>query len=70
MYEEHKAEQNPKKRKKSTEKYEISQEASQYAIANEYDKAYLRLEPSGTNAHTWLDETVYKNNIPNNELEK
>jgi predicted Zn-dependent peptidase len=25
---------------------------------------------SGTNAHTWLDETVYKNNIPNNELEK
>jgi predicted Zn-dependent peptidase len=70
LYEEHKVEQNPEKRKKSTEKDEISQEASKYAIANEYDKAISSLGASGTNAHTWLDETVYKNNIPNNELEK
>jgi predicted Zn-dependent peptidase len=57
-----------KRRRKKID--EISQEASQYAIANEYDKAISSLGATGTNAHTWFDETVYKNNIPNNELEK
>ncbi|WP_278352703.1 M16 family metallopeptidase [Chryseobacterium gleum] len=71
LYEEHKSEQNPEKKKEIYKKIdEISQEASQYAIANEYDKAISSLGASGTNAHTWFDETVYKNNIPNNELEK
>ena len=71
LYEQHKAEQNPEKKKEIYKKIdEVSQEASKYAIANEYDKAISSLGASGTNAHTWLDETVYKNNIPNNELEK
>ena len=71
LYEQHKAEQNPEKKKEIYKKIdEISQEASKYAIANEYDKAISSLGATGTNAHTWLDETVYKNNIPNNELEK
>lgn len=71
LYEQHKAEQNPEKKKEIYRKIdEISQEAAKYAIANEYDKAISSLGASGTNAHTWLDETVYKNNIPNNELEK
>lgn len=71
LYEDHKAEQDPEKKKEIYKKIdEISQEASQYAIANEYDKAISSLGASGTNAHTWFDETVYKNNIPNNELEK
>ncbi|MCL8537091.1 insulinase family protein [Chryseobacterium gallinarum] len=71
LYEEHKAEQDPEKKKEIYKKIdEISQEASQYAIANEYDKAISSLGATGTNAHTWFDETVYKNNIPNNELEK
>lgn len=71
LYEEHKAEQAPEKKKEIYKKIdEVSQEASQYAIANEYDKAISSLGASGTNAHTWFDETVYKNNIPNNELEK
>lgn len=71
LYEQHKAEQNPEKKKEIYRKIdEISQEASQYAIANEYDKVISSLGATGTNAHTWLDETVYKNNIPNNELEK
>ena len=71
LYEQHKSEQNPEKKKEIYRKIdEISQEASQYAIANEYDKAISSLGATGTNAHTWLDETVYKNNIPNNELEK
>ncbi|CEJ70182.1 Peptidase M16 inactive domain protein [Chryseobacterium oranimense G311] len=71
LYEEHKAEQDPDKKKEIYKKIdEVSQEVSQYAIANEYDKAISSLGASGTNAHTWFDETVYKNNIPNNELEK
>lgn len=71
LYEEHKAEQNPEKKKDIYTKIdEVSQEASQYAIANEYDKVISSLGASGTNAHTWFDETVYKNNVPNNELEK
>ncbi|WP_419868476.1 M16 family metallopeptidase [Chryseobacterium sp. CT-SW4] len=71
LYEQHKAEQDPEKKKEIYKKIDVvSQEASQYAIANEYDKAISSLGASGTNAHTWFDETVYKNNIPNNELEK
>ena len=71
LYEKHKAEKDPEKKKLLYKKIdEVSQEASQYAIASEYDKAISSLGASGTNAHTWLDETVYKNIIPNNELEK
>lgn len=71
LYELHKFEQNTEEKKEIYRKIdEISQEASQYAIANEYDKVISSLGATGTNAHTWLDETVYKNNIPNNELEK
>ncbi|MDC8102881.1 M16 family metallopeptidase [Chryseobacterium rhizosphaerae] len=71
LYEQHKAEKDPAKKKELYKKIdEVSQEASKYAIANEYDKAISSLGATGTNAHTWLDETVYKNNIPSNELEK
>lgn len=71
LYEQHKAENDPEKKKEIYRKIdEVSQEASQYAIANEYDKSISSLGASGTNAHTWFDETVYKNNVPNNELEK
>ena len=71
LYEEHKAEKDLEKKKELYKKIdEVSQEASHFAIANEYDKAISSLGATGTNAHTWLDETVYKNNIPTNELEK
>ncbi|MBQ0153071.1 MAG: insulinase family protein [Chryseobacterium sp.] len=71
LYEQHKAEQNSHKKKEIYKQIdEVSQEASQYAIANEYDKIISSLGATGTNAHTWFDETVYKNNIPNNGLEK
>lgn len=71
LYEQHKVEKNLEKKKEIYNKIDqISQEASRYAIANEYDKCISSLGATGTNAHTWLDETVYKNNIPNNELEK
>ncbi|WP_417429861.1 M16 family metallopeptidase [Halpernia sp.] len=71
LYEAHKSEKDIQKKKEIYKKIdEVSQKASEFAIANEYDKAISSLGATGTNAHTWLDETVYKNNIPNNELEK
>lgn len=71
LYEQHKAETDPLRKKEIYREIDaVSQQASQYAIANEYDKAVSSLGASGTNAHTWLDETVYKNNIPANALEK
>lgn len=71
LYELHKIETNPKKKEEIYRQIDaISQEASKFAIANEYDKLISSIGAIGTNAHTWLDETVYKNNIPKNELER
>lgn len=71
LYEQHKAEKDPSKKKEIYKKIDaLSQEAANYAVANEYDKLITALGAKGTNAHTWHEETVYKNNIPSNELEK
>ncbi len=71
LYEQHKAETDPEKKKALYKRIdEVSQEASKYSVANEYDKLISSLGAKGTNAHTSLNETVYKNNIPSNELEK
>lgn len=47
----------------------ISQLASQYAIPNEYDKLVGLIGASGTNAYTSVDQTVFVNEIPSNQLE-
>lgn len=44
--------------------------ASQYAIANEYDKLIAEIGGQGTNAYTSMDQTVYLTNIPSVELKK
>ncbi|MCH3882242.1 MULTISPECIES: M16 family metallopeptidase [Tenacibaculum] len=71
LYEQHRAEKDPAKKialYKEIDK--ISLEASNYSVANEYDKMTASLGATGTNAHTWFEETVYKNKIPANELNK
>lgn len=71
LYEQHKAEPNVDKKKIIYKKIDsVSYEASKLCIANEYDKMISSIGASGTNAHTWHEETVYKNKIPSNELEK
>ncbi|WP_124640088.1 M16 family metallopeptidase [Amniculibacterium aquaticum] len=71
LFEVHKKEENPEKKKEIYKEIDaVSYEASTYAIANEYDKIITSIGATNTNAHTWLDETVYKNNIPNYELER
>lgn len=71
LYEAHRAEKDPNKKELIYREIDsISYEASKYAIANEYDKMISSIGATGTNAHTWFEETVYKNNIPANELDK
>jgi len=48
---------------------DVSNEASKYAIANEYDKMVSFIGAKGTNAYTTEDRTVYVNDIPSNQLE-
>jgi predicted Zn-dependent peptidase len=48
----------------------ISGYASTFAIANEYDKMLSSIGAKGTNAYTWLEQTVYVNDIPSNQFEK
>lgn len=47
----------------------ISYEASTYAIPNEYFKLMNIIGASGTNAGTSLEQTVYYENIPSNQIE-
>ncbi|WP_204345148.1 M16 family metallopeptidase [Psychroserpens algicola] len=71
LYEQHRAESDPEKKKELYKKIdEISLEASNHSIANEYDKMVASLGATGTNAYTWFEQTVYVNKIPANELEK
>ena len=71
LYEAHRAETDEAKKLEIYKKIdEVSLEASNYAVANEYDKMVSGMGATGTNAHTWFEETVYKNKIPANELNK
>jgi predicted Zn-dependent peptidase len=47
----------------------ISGEAAKWAIANEYDKMMSAIGAKGTNAFTSVEQTVYINDIPSNQLE-
>ncbi|RFM24090.1 MAG: insulinase family protein, partial [Candidatus Thermochlorobacter aerophilum] len=44
--------------------------ASKFAIASEYDKMLSAMGAKGTNAYTFVEQTVYVNDIPSNQLEK
>ncbi len=48
----------------------VSGVASKFAIANEYDKLMQGIGAQGTNAFTSLEQTVYVNDIPENNLNK
>ena len=48
----------------------ISGEAAKFAVPNEYDKMISSIGAKGTNAYTSVEQTVYINDIPSNEMEK
>jgi zinc protease len=71
LYEQHLNEKDPAKKKVIYSIIDsISYEASKFAIPNEYDKMISALGAKGTNAFTSVEQTVYMNDIPANELEK
>ena len=48
----------------------LSSLAARYAIPSEYDKMISSIGARGTNAYTWVEQTVYINDIPSDEMEK
>jgi predicted Zn-dependent peptidase len=71
LFEVHKLAQTAEEKRAIYQKIDAtSQEASKYAISNEYDKIIGAIGASGTNAFTSYDLTAYINEIPANELEK
>jgi predicted Zn-dependent peptidase len=62
---------DPEKRKEIYKQIDaVSGRASQYSIANEYDKMMTAMGAQATNAHTWVEETVYEEDIPANAVDK
>lgn len=71
LYEAHRATKDPEERKSIyAEIDKISFEAAKMVAPNEYDKLASALGAKSTNAYTWVEQTVYVNDIPSNELER
>ncbi|TVR77272.1 MAG: insulinase family protein [Chitinophagaceae bacterium] len=71
LYEEHRFTDDEAEKRKIYAKIDsISFEASKLAIPNEYDKMISSIGARGTNAYTSVEQTVYVNDIPANELER
>lgn len=71
LFEEHRTEKDPEKKKMLYAEIDRSSfEAAKLAAANEYDKLVSAIGAKGTNAYTWVEQTVYVNDIPANELER
>lgn len=47
----------------------VSGVAANYAIANEFDKMMAGIGVTGVNAYTSVEQTVYQNDVPSNQLE-
>lgn len=71
LYEKYRLMRDPAERKACYHLIDsISQVAAKYFIPNEYDKLMSQINSHGTNAYTYLDETVYVEDLPNNEIEQ
>ncbi|MCD6065638.1 MAG: peptidase domain protein [Bacteroidetes bacterium] len=70
LYEVYRKTKDPKQREKIYHQIDsVSGVAATYAIANEYDKMTAAMGCRGTNAFTSVEQTVYVNDIPSNQLE-
>ncbi|HTA83051.1 MAG TPA: insulinase family protein [Bacteroidia bacterium] len=69
LYEVYRHTTDPEKRKKLYHQIDsVSYVASGYAIANEYDKLMSSIGARGTNAFTSVEQTVFQEDIPSNEM--
>lgn len=71
LYEQHRQTNDPEEKKAIYKAIDqTSYEAAQLAAANEYDKLASAIGAQKTNAYTWVEQTVYVNEIPSNEVER
>jgi predicted Zn-dependent peptidase len=71
LYEKYRTTTDPEKRAAIYRDIDsISNVAAQYTVPNEYDKLLNTIGARGTNAYTWVEQTVYINDIPSNELDR
>jgi len=71
LYEEYNSTKDTARRRQIYHRIDsVSGLASKYAIANEYDKLMANIGAQGSNAHTWVEETVYEEDIPSNAMDK
>lgn len=71
LYEKHFREPDAEKRKLIyREINRVSKEAARFAVANDIDRIYKFIGGTGVNAHTSYEETVYKVDLPSNQLER
>ena len=69
LYEQHFGETDPEERAAIYAQINAeNQLAAAYAIPNELDRLYTAMGERGLNAHTWVEETVYKVELPANRL--
>ena len=71
LYEKYNKTTDPAQRKEIYKEIDkVSGEASNFSIANEYDKMMQGIGGNSTNAHTWYEETVYNEDFPSNAVDK
>lgn len=71
LYEQHRATTDPTERANIYREIDrLSFEAAKLVAPNEYDKLTSAIGAKHTNAYTWVEQTVYLNEIPANELER
>ncbi|MDB5253105.1 MAG: insulinase family protein [Flaviaesturariibacter sp.] len=71
LYEQYNSTTDPDRRRAIYHQIDsVSGLASKYSIANEYDKLMAALGSQSSNAHTWVEETVYEEDIPSNAVDK
>lgn len=71
LYEKYNKTTDPAQRKEIYKEIDkTSGEASNFSIANEYDKMIAGIGGNSSNAHTWYEETVYNEDFPANAVDK
>ena len=71
LYEQYRETTEPLKRKEIyAEIDKVSKQASNYSIAGEYDQIIKSIGGTHTNAHTWYEETVFKEDFPSNVVDQ
>ena len=71
LFEQYRQTENEEERKAIYQQIdELSYKATEFVAPNEYDRLVTALGAKQTNAYTWVEQTVYVNDIPSNELER